>query len=138
MRALREPRLKPDLNVKVYKIVVASDKELKSITLQKGVCVKRRHDTIKMVLAELARSCGYHRRSRASLPGNGRDAIGSGELESECPMRRDPPLIHGDLLLVRHNVHQLIDVTVVRPALELTFSASRRRDSNGEEEARRL
>ena len=36
----------------------------------------------------------------------------TGERESHATR---PPLIHGDLLLVRHNVRQLIDVTVVRP-----------------------
>ena len=31
-----------------------------SCSLQQGVSVKQRHDSVKQVLAELARSCGFH------------------------------------------------------------------------------
>ena len=76
--------------------------------------MKRRHDTIKMVLADLARSCGYHFEVEPRFPATIEMRLDptTGKRVS-CATR--PPLIHGDLLLVRHNVRQLIDVTVVRP-----------------------
>src|SRR5680860_160553 len=84
-----------------------------SCTLQKGVSVERRHDTIKMVLAELARSCCYHVEVEPRFPATIEVQLDltTGERVSHATR---PPLIHGDLLLVRHNVRQLIDVTVVR------------------------
>ena len=84
-----------------------------SCTLQEGVSIKHRHDAVKQVLAELARSCGYHVEVEPRFP-----AI----IESRVdPVTRRPAqcavksLAHGDLLLVRNSTRQLIDVTVVRP-----------------------
>ncbi|MDR3736561.1 MAG: hypothetical protein P4L10_13640, partial [Acidobacteriaceae bacterium] len=84
-----------------------------SCTLQEGVSVKRRHDTLKVALAGLARSCGYHVEIEPRFP-------------AAVEWRLDPitgarvqhlsrPRAHGDLLLIRDNTRQLIDVTVVRP-----------------------
>jgi hypothetical protein len=85
-----------------------------SCTLQKGVSVKRRHDVIKMVLAELARSCGYIVEIEPRFPAHIEVQLDptTGERLSHATQ---PPLIHGDLLLVRHNVRLLVDVTVARP-----------------------
>ena len=84
-----------------------------SCALQQGVSVRRRHDAIKQVLAELARSCGYHVEVEPHFP-------------STIVTRLDPTtgrptqtVSHtnerGDLLLLKNNVRLLIDVTVVRP-----------------------
>ena len=85
-----------------------------SCTLQKGVSVKRRHDVLKMVLAELARSCGFIVEVEPRFP-----AIVEVQLDpitgERVSVATKPPLIHGDLLLVRHNSRLLVDVTVARP-----------------------
>jgi hypothetical protein len=67
-----------------------------------------------MVLAELARSCGYLVEIEPRFPAHIEVQLDptTGERLSHATQ---PPLIHGDLLLVRHNVRLLVDVTVARP-----------------------
>ena len=101
------------LNVETPSLLDDPD-HVHSCTLQKGVSVKRRHDTLKMVLAELARSCGYHVEVEPRFPATVEVQWDPATGERVTHASK-PPLIHGDLLLVRHNVRQLIDVTVVRP-----------------------
>lgn len=84
-----------------------------SCTLQEGVSVKQRHDSVKQVLAELARSCGYHVEVEPRFPATVEtrlDTVTGEHVHSVSKL-----LAHGDLLLVRGNTRQLIDVTVVRP-----------------------
>ena len=66
-----------------------------------------------MVLAELARSCGYHVEIEPRFPSTIETRLdpATGELTQSAHQA----LPHGDLLLVRHNERQLIDVTVARP-----------------------
>ena len=75
--------------------------------------MKQRHDSVKQVLAELARSCGFHVEVEPRFPATVEtrfDAATGAHVQSVTK-----PLAHGDLLLVRGNSRQLIDVTVVRP-----------------------
>jgi len=84
-----------------------------SCTLQEGVSVKRRHDAIKLALAELARSCGYHVEVEPRFPPRveHRRCAETGAWQRTAIQQQQ----HGDLLLVRNGTRQLIDVTVVRP-----------------------
>lgn len=84
-----------------------------SCALQQGVSVKRRHDALKQVLAELARSCGYHVEIEPRFPATVEMRLDVTTGERVRVVTR--PLTHGDLLLVRNSTRQLIDVTVVRP-----------------------
>jgi hypothetical protein len=84
-----------------------------SCTMQQGVSVRRRHDAIKQVLAELARSCGYHVEVEPQFPAT--IDTHTDPLTGQAVQFAHKPRAHGDLLLVRGNVCQLIDVTVVRP-----------------------
>ena len=84
-----------------------------SCTLQEGVSVKRRHDLLKQVLAELARSCRYHVEVEPRFPATVECRLDPVTMRSVQHVHR--PLAHGDLLLVRNQTRQLIDVTVVRP-----------------------
>lgn len=84
-----------------------------SCVMQQGVSGRRRHDTIKLLLAQLARDCGYHVEVEPRFPTTVqliRDAA-TGRVQQ----RVSAPQAHGDLLLIRDNTRQLIDVTVVRP-----------------------
>ena len=98
-----------------------------SCGLQKGVSCKRRHDVLKMVLAGLARSCGYLVEVEPRFPATIEVQLdpSTGERVSHATK---PPLIHGDLLLIRHNVRLLVDVTVARPT---TLTLLRGSASNG-------
>jgi hypothetical protein len=83
-----------------------------SCAMQQGVSVKQRHDALKQVLAELARSCGYQVEVEPRFPPIIETRIDStGQFVQHTHRTHE----HGDLLLVRSNVRQLIDVTVVRP-----------------------
>jgi len=84
-----------------------------SCLTQQGVSVKRRHDALKLALAELARSCGYHVEVEPRFPSRVEYRLNAqtGRFERWAIQEQE----HGDLLLVRHGTRQLIDVTVVRP-----------------------
>jgi hypothetical protein len=84
-----------------------------SCDLQRGVSVKQRHDELKQVLAELARSCGYRVEVEPRFPVavSTRYDPATGQ-HVHCVSKTDE---HGDLLLVRGSTRQLIDVTVARP-----------------------
>jgi hypothetical protein len=85
-----------------------------SCTLQEGTSVKFRHDTSKMVVAGLVRSCNAHVVVEPQFP-----PLLVTELDTTTgrPITsvRPPVGIHGDLLVVHHNTCQLIDFTVARP-----------------------
>jgi len=85
-----------------------------SCCLQKGVSLKRRHDDLKQVLAELARSCGYSVEVEPLFPAV-RDIISYDPSTGQQAKVERPVLEHGDLLLVRGSTRELIDVTVARP-----------------------
>jgi hypothetical protein len=82
--------------------------------LQEGRSVKRRHDALKHVLAELARSCGYQVEVEPRFPSIAEMRFDrtTGEYGRHV---QPSPLAHGDLLLVRGSTRLLIDVTVARP-----------------------
>ena len=84
-----------------------------SCVLQQGASVKRRHDALKLVLAELARSCGYHVEIEPPFPAQVQRGLNPQTGEQTHSVHSTQ--IRGDLLLVRHNTRELIDVTVVRP-----------------------
>ena len=84
-----------------------------SCAMQQGVTVKQRHDALKQVLAELARSCGYHVEVEPRFPTIFETRLDNATGQFVQHIHRTDE--HGDLLLVRNNVRQLIDVTVVRP-----------------------
>ncbi|MDR3401982.1 MAG: reverse transcriptase domain-containing protein [Chthoniobacter sp.] len=84
-----------------------------SCAMQQGVSVRRRHDTLKLVLAELARSCGYHVEVEPRFPPTIEMRLDP--VTGERVQRATQPLARGDLLLIRDNTRQLVDVTVVRP-----------------------
>ena len=84
-----------------------------SCLLQQGVSVTRRHDALKQVLAELARTCGYHVEVEPHFPAT---VTHSAHPHTGQPTRAvHQSNARGDLLLVRHNTRVLLDVTVVRP-----------------------
>jgi hypothetical protein len=72
-----------------------------SCLLQRSRSVRVRHDRLKMVLAYLARSCGY-----------------LVDIEAEFPATMDGTStgLRGDLLLWHGSTCELVDVTVVRPS----------------------
>jgi len=84
-----------------------------SCNLQRGVSVKQRHDEIKQVLAELARSCGYRVEVEPRFPLT--VDVSYDPTTGQQVHRFDTPGEHGDLLLVRGSTRELIDVTVARP-----------------------
>ena len=84
-----------------------------SCGMQHGRSVKQRHDALKQVLAELARSCGYHVEVEPQFPTIVEMRLD--ESSGRITQHIDRTNLRGDLLFVRNNVRQLIDVTVVRP-----------------------
>ena len=85
-----------------------------SCVIQRGRGVKRRHDRVKMVLAGLARECGYLVEVEPRFP----KRLHTTQSQSYCQFTASDAIagdIHGDLLLMRHSTHELIDVTIVRP-----------------------
>lgn len=94
--------------------LLADPDHVHSCSLQRGVSVKRRHDDLKQVLAELARSCGYSVEVEPPFPVK-RDVINYDPVTGQRAATERPTLEHGDLLLVRGSTRELIDVTVARP-----------------------
>ena len=86
-----------------------------SCNLQHGVSVKQRHDDIKQVLAELARSCGYRVEVEPRFPVTVETRYDPTPGSRQHVQHINKPGQHGDLLLVRGSTRQLIDVTVARP-----------------------
>jgi hypothetical protein len=86
-----------------------------SCNLQHGVSVKQRHDDIKQVLAELARSCGYRVKVEPRFPITVETRYDPTPGSRQHVQHINKPGQHGDLLLVRGSTRQLIDVTVARP-----------------------
>jgi len=84
-----------------------------SCVMQEGVSVRRRHDSIKLALAQLARDCGYHVEVEPQFPTTFHSQLN--QTTGRIEQRVHRPQTHGDLLLIRDNTRQLIDVTVVRP-----------------------
>jgi hypothetical protein len=85
-----------------------------SCTLQEGTSVKFRHDTSKMVVAGLSRSCGGHVIVEPQFPPRLVTEL-DGATGRPNTVARPPIGIHGDLLIVHNNTCQLIDFTVARP-----------------------
>ena len=75
--------------------------------------MKRRHDQLKLVLADLARSCGYHVEVEPLFPA--RVQYQPDPVTGVVTRSVTKELKHGDLLLIRNNTRELIDLTVVRP-----------------------
>ena len=94
--------------------LLADPDHVHSCSLQRGVSVKRRHDDLKQVLAELARSCGYSVEVEPPFPVK-RDVISYDPVTGQRAATERPVLEHGDLLLVRGSTRELIDVIVARP-----------------------
>jgi hypothetical protein len=90
-----------------------------SCIAQKGASRQRRHDALKLALAGLARSCGYHVEVEPIFPLLPHNPD-TGQLERTA----EPDGRRGDLLLVRNNTRQLIDVTVVRPTAPTQLRSS--------------
>jgi len=80
---------------------------------QEGVSIKRRHDVLKLVLAQLARECGYHTEIEPRFPSRVESRLDAAT--GQLIQHAFQPQIHADLLLIRDNTRQLIDVSVVRP-----------------------
>ena len=103
-----------------------------SCVLQQGASVRRRHDAVKLALAELARSCGYHVEIEPHFPQPVEYRLNSstGSME-RCTVEQ--PDIRGDLLLLRNGRRLLLDVTVVRPtSLKwLKHGATRAHETSG-------
>jgi len=99
-------------NLDAPELLVDPD-HMHSCTLQQGVSVRRRHDALKLALAELARSCGYLVEVEPSFPAR----VTSQRDESTGEQRHAVTRVQarGDLLLLRNNTRELVDVTVVRP-----------------------
>jgi hypothetical protein len=95
-----------------------------SCTLQHGASVTQRHDALKLALAELARSCGYLVEVEPSFPAHVTTHVD--EYTGEQVHSSSHTLARGDLLLLRNNTRELVDVTVVRPTCltELRGSAT--------------
>ena len=95
--------------------LLADPDHMHSCTMQEGVSVKRRHDAIKLALAQLARECGYHVEVEPRFPARFIAArhpmSGSGSSSSSSTSHQEQK--RGDLLLLRNGTRQLIDVTVV-------------------------
>ena len=94
-----------------------------SCLYQEGTSVKLRHDLIKLVLAELARQCNYHVEVEPDFPPRleSHYNVSTGESTITPANQVD---IRGDLLLIRDNTRQLIDVTVARPTSMTHLSQS--------------
>ena len=93
--------------------LLADPDHMRSCTLQQGASVKQCHDALKQALAELARSCGYLVEVEPFFPARvttHHDAATGAQVH-----RVERTGQHGDLLLLRNNTRELIDVTVVRP-----------------------
>lgn len=84
-----------------------------SCTLQQGASVTRRHDALKLALAELARACGYHVEVEPRFPPRVEHGLSTATGAVQRSVTQEGE--RGDLLLVRNGTRQLIDVTVVRP-----------------------
>jgi hypothetical protein len=81
--------------------------------LQQRTSVTQRHDALKLALAELARSCGYLVEVEPNFPAHVTTSIDARTGEQVHSVSHT--LARGDLLLLRNNTRELIDVTVKRP-----------------------
>ena len=85
-----------------------------SCVRQKGTSIDQRHEVLKLLLARLLRSCGWHVEVEPRFPPRTESSVDA-DTGAIVTTAVPPVDIHGDLLLIRDNQRLLLDVTVARP-----------------------